>query len=181
VIENGSKSLLDLTSRSAVLCAFSSRYFSLKSSKRAIPEMKLLTFSPISYRINLLWSIVMEIAIMFLRLPIISYQAHMRIPQSVRPPPLLLLILQILVTPILLYIILVILAPVTPLMMGISFLLLILLHPGTLTAVFLRIRMSVTQFLAELTRSYLPSPIQTLCRFQYPRPKAGNSRECLCR
>ena len=109
-------------------------------------------------------TIMMGAAITFLRLPIISYQAYMKIPKSVRPPRLLLLVLLLLLVALtlllcILLVLLVLLAMVTT---GITFILLILLPPGTLTSVVLPIRNSVTQFLVQATRSCLPSPIQTL-------------------
>ena len=175
----------------AFRCFFAhSHQLFLKSSKRAILEMTffpILTFTPISYSTSLLcWpksvppqtyhlppppppprkqrSIMMEVVTTFFRLPIISYQAYMRMPKSVRPPRLLLLVLLVLLVTLilLLCILLVVLVLLTVVTTGITFLLLILLPPGTLTTVFLPIRMSVTQFLAEMTRCYLPSPIQTL-------------------
>ena len=109
-------------------------------------------------------SIMMGVAITFLRLPVISYQAYRKIPRSVRPPCLLLLVLLLLLTAltILLCILLVLLVLLTVVTTGIMLLLLILLPPGTLTMVLFPIRSSMTQFFAQVTRSYLPSPIQTL-------------------
>jgi len=109
-------------------------------------------------------SAMMGAAITFFRLPIISYQAYMKIPKSVGPPRLLLLalILLLVALTLLLCILLVLLVLLTTVTTGITFILLILLPPGTLTTVVLPIRSSVTQFLVQATRSYLPSPIQTL-------------------
>jgi hypothetical protein len=159
---------------------------SSKSSKRAIPEMILfpiLKFASTSYRMsNLCWSknapaltpppsppmgqrsIMMGAVITFLRLPVISYQAYSKFPRSVRPPRLLLLVLLLLLSALilLLCILLVLLVLLTVVTTGILLLLLILLPPGTLTTMLFPIRSSVTQFLAQVTRSYLPSPIQAL-------------------
>jgi hypothetical protein len=109
-------------------------------------------------------SVMMGIVITFLRLPVISYRAYMKIPKTVRPPRLLLLVLALLlvVLTLLLCILLVLLVLLTVVTMGIMLLLLILLPPGTLTTIFLPIRNLATQFLAQATRSCLPSPIQNL-------------------
>ena len=173
------------------LYAFPSRLFSSKSSKRAIPEMILfpiLKFASTSYRMsNLCWSktalpprtchlppppsppmgqrsIVMGAVITFLRLPVTSYQAYMKIPKSVGPPRLLLLVLVLLLATLtlLLCILLVLLLLLTVVTTGIMLLLLILLPPGTLTTIVLPIRNLATRFLAQVTRSCLPSPIQNL-------------------
>jgi hypothetical protein len=148
----------------------------------------ILKFASTSYRMsNLCWSrnvpppktchlppppsppkgqrfIMMGVAIKFLRLPVISYQAYTKIPKTVRPPRLLLLVLLLLLAALtlLLCILLVLLVLLTVVTTGILLLLLILLPPGTLTSILLPIRSSVTQFLAQVTRSCLPSPIQTL-------------------
>lgn len=109
-------------------------------------------------------SIIMGAAITFLRLPVISYQAYSKFPRSVRPPRLLLLVLLLLLSALtlLLCILLVLLVLLTVVTTGIMLLLLILLPPGTLTTMLFPIKSSVTQFLAQVTRSYLPSPIQAL-------------------
>jgi hypothetical protein len=109
-------------------------------------------------------SVIMGAAITVFRLPVISYQAYTKIPKSVRPPRLLLLVLILLlvVLTLLLCTLLVLLVLLTTVTTGIMFILLILLPPGTLTTVVLPIRNSVTQFLVQATRNYLPSPIQTL-------------------
>ena len=109
-------------------------------------------------------SIMMRFAIMCLRLPITSYHAYMKIPRSVRPPRLLLLVFILLLMALifLLCILLVVLVLLTVVTTGILLVLLILLPPGTLTTIVLSIRISVTQFLVQATKSYLPSPIQTL-------------------
>ena len=107
---------------------------------------------------------MMGAVITFFRLPVISYQAYMKIPRSVRPPRLLLLVLVLLLTALilLLCILLVLLVLLTVVTTGIMLLLLILLPPGTLTTIVLPIRNLATQFLAQVTRSCLPSPIQNL-------------------
>ncbi len=109
-------------------------------------------------------SVMMGVVITFLRLPVISYQAYTKIPRSVRPPRLLLLVLLLLLTALtlLLCILLVLLALLTVVTTGIMLLLLVLLPPGTLNTIVLPIRNLVTQFLAQVTRSCLPSPIQNL-------------------
>jgi len=109
-------------------------------------------------------SSVMGAAIMFLRLPVISYQAYTKIPKSVRPPRLLLLVLLLLLLALnlLLCTLLMLLVLLTIATAGITFILLILLPPSALTTVVLPIKVSVTQFLAQATRCYLPSPIQAL-------------------
>jgi hypothetical protein len=107
---------------------------------------------------------MMGVVITFLRLPVISYQAYTKIPRSVRPPRLLLLVLLFLLAALtlLLCILLVLLVLLTVVTTGVMLLLLILLPPGTLITIISPIRSSVTQFLAQVTRNYLPSPIQTL-------------------
>lgn len=109
-------------------------------------------------------SSVMGAVIMFLRLPVISYRAYTKIPKSVRPPRLLILALLLLLVALnlLLCVLLVLLLLLTVTTTGITFILLILLPPSTLTTVVLPIKVSVTQFLVQATRSYLPSPIQAL-------------------
>ena len=109
-------------------------------------------------------SVMMGVVIMFLRLPVTSYQAYMKIPKSVRPPRLLLLVLVLLLAALtlLLCILLVLLVLLTVVTTGITLLLLILLPPGTLTTIVLPIRNLATQFLAQVTRNCLPSPIQNL-------------------
>ena len=107
---------------------------------------------------------VMGVVITFLRLPVISYQAYMKIPKTVRPPRLLLLVLVLLLAALilLLCILLVLLVLLTVVTTGITLLLLILLPPGSLTTIIFPIKNSAMQFLAQVTRSYLPSPIQNL-------------------
>jgi len=109
-------------------------------------------------------SVIVGAVITFLRLPVISYQAYMKVPKSVRPPRLLLLVLVLLLAALilLLCILLVLLVLLTIVTTGITLLLLILLPPGTLTTIVLPIRNLATQFLAQVTRSCLPSPIQNL-------------------
>lgn len=109
-------------------------------------------------------SVMTKVIITFLRLPVISYQAYMRVPKSVRPPRLLLLVLVLLLSALilLLCILLVLLVLLTLVTTGIMLLLLILLPPGTLTTIVLPIRNLAAQFLAQVTRSCLPSPIQNL-------------------
>lgn len=109
-------------------------------------------------------SLMVVVAVTFLRLPIIGYQAYMKIPNSVRPPRLLLLVLLLLlvVLTVLLCILLVLLVLLTSVSMSITLLLLILLPPSTLNTVVLPIKNSVTQYLAQATKSYLPSPMLTL-------------------
>lgn len=109
-------------------------------------------------------SVIMGVVITFLRLPVISYRAYMKFPRSVRPPRLLLLVLVLLLAAliILLCILLVLLVLLTVVTTGIMLLLLILLPPGSLTTIVLPIRNLATQFLAQVTRSCLPSPIQNL-------------------
>ena len=147
----------------------------------------ILNFASTSYRIsNLCWSktvpppqtchlpppppppkdqrSVMGVVITFLRLPVISYQVYMNLSKSVRPPRLLLLILvQLLAALILLLgVLLVLLVLLSVVTTGIMLLLLILLPPGTLTTIVLPIRNLAMQFLAQVTKSCLPSPIQNL-------------------
>lgn len=167
-----------------------------KSFKRAILEMTLfpiLKFALTSYSVGpLCWSkraplpprchlpppsspprvqrsVMMGVAITFLRLPITSYRAYMKIPKRVQPPPLLLLVLLLLLVALtaLLCVLLVLLVLLTIVATAITLLLFILLPPNVLTTVVLPIRISVTQFLAQATRSYLPSPIQTLISTLY--------------
>jgi hypothetical protein len=131
---------------------------------KSVPPPKTCHLSPPSSLPMGQRSVVMGAAITFLRLPVISYQAYTKIPKSVRPPRLLLLVLILLlvVLTLLLCTLLVLLVLLTTVTTGIMFILLILLPPGTLMTVVLPIRNSVTQFLVQATRSYLPSPIQTL-------------------
>lgn len=109
-------------------------------------------------------SSMMGAVITFLRLPIISFQACTKIPKSVRPSPLLLLVLLLLLMTLnlLLCVLLMLFVLLTTTTTGITFILLILLPPNTLTTVVLPIKVSVTQFLVQATKSYLPSPIQAL-------------------
>ncbi|KAI0303474.1 hypothetical protein B0F90DRAFT_1376749 [Multifurca ochricompacta] len=109
-------------------------------------------------------SVMMRVANTFVRLPFIGYQAYMKIPKTVRPPHLLLLVLLLLLVALttLLCVLLVLLVLLTTVTTAITLLLLILLPPRTLDTVVLPIRISATQFLAQVTRNYLPSPIQTL-------------------
>jgi hypothetical protein len=167
-----------------------------KSSKRAILAMTLfpiLKFASISYSVGHLcwsksapppptcrlppppspprrqWSIMMGVAITFLRLPITSYRAYTKIPKNVQPPSLLLLVLLLLLVSltVLLCVLLALLVLLTIVTTAITLLLLLLLPPNVLTKVVLPIRISVTQFLAQATRSYLPSPIQSLISALY--------------
>ena len=109
-------------------------------------------------------SLTMRVAVTFLRLPIIGYQTYTKIPNSVRPPRLLLLVLLLLLVSltVLLCILLVLLVLLTSVTVSISLLLLLLLPPSTLNTVVLPIKNSVTQYLAQATRSCLPSPMLTL-------------------
>ena len=109
-------------------------------------------------------STMMGVVITFLRLPVISYRAYMKVPKTVRPPRLLLLVLALLLAALilLLCILLVLLVLLTVVTTGIILLLFILLPPGTLATIVLPIRNLVTQFLAQATRNCLPSPIQNL-------------------
>ena len=104
------------------------------------------------------------VAVTFLRLPIIGYQMYMKIPNSVRPPRLLLLVLLLLLVAltVLLCILLVLLVLLTSVTISINLLLLILLPPSTLNTVILPIKNSVTQYLAQATKSCLPSPMLSL-------------------
>ena len=109
-------------------------------------------------------SLMVLVAVKLFRLPVIGYQTYMKFPNSVRPPRLLLLVLLFLLVAltILLCILLVLLVLLTSVSMSITFLLLILLPPSTLNTVILPIKNSVTQYLAQATKSYLPSPMLTL-------------------
>ena len=109
-------------------------------------------------------SLMMGVFITFLRLPVTSYQAYTKIPRSVRPPRIFLLVLLLLLAAltILLCILLVLLVLLTIVTTGITLLLFILLPPGTLNSIVLPIKNSVTQFLAQVATSCLPSPIQNL-------------------
>ena len=109
-------------------------------------------------------SLMMGVAVTFLRLPVIGYQTYMKIPNSVRPPRLLLLVLLLLLVAltVLLCILLVLLVLLTSVSMSITLLLFILLPPSTLNTVVLPIKNSVTQYLAQATKSCLPSPMLTL-------------------
>ncbi|KAH8983705.1 hypothetical protein EDB86DRAFT_228694 [Lactarius hatsudake] len=109
-------------------------------------------------------SLMTGAAITFLRLPVLGYQMYMKIPDSVRPPRLLLLVLLLLLVAltVLLCILLVLLVLLTSVSMSITLLLFILLPPSTLNTVVLPIKNSVTQYLAQATKTCLPSPMLTL-------------------
>ena len=119
-------------------------------------------------------SLVKGVVVMFLRLPIIGYQTYMKTPNSVRPPRLLLLVLLLLLVAltVLLCILLVLLVLLTSVSMSITLLLLILLPPNTLNTVVLPIKSSVTQYLAQATKSCLPSPMLTLFSTLFGLPQS---------